>query len=367
MLKRLILLALVVTILFGGIFGWKSYQARLGAQRAAQPMPPATVASAEVVGSQWQPSLQAVGSLVAVNGIDVTTEVAGKVGELRIESGSNIRKGDVLLILDDEVDRATLVGRKADQRLAEVKLQRAADLLPRRVVSQSEYDEAKAQFEVAEARVAEQQAVIDKKTIRAPFTGLSGIRRVNLGEYLSPGAHIVSLQALDPIHVDYSLPEREFRQLDPGQKVRVKVDAYPGETFSGKLSALDADLNEGTRSIAVRATLPNPDGRLRPGMFAEVETLHAQEREVLTVPHTAISFNTYGDFVFVIQEGDEGQLIAERRQVTTGSIIDNQVEIRDGLQAGERVVSAGLIKLRDGQPIAVDDSVSLDAEEVAQE
>lgn len=367
MIKRLILVILLLALIFGGIFGWKYLQMQQRQALQSQPVPPATVSSAPVIAMRWQPTLSAVGSLVAVNGIDVTTEVAGKIEEIRFKSSGKVAKGDILVKLDDTVDRATLEGLKADMRLAEVQFERNARLLPKRAVSQSVYDEAKARYESAQAQVASQEALISKKTIRAPFSGLLGIREVDVGQYLSPGDTIVQIQQLTPIFVDYALPERHFGQLKEGQAVQVALSAYPGESFAGQITAVDAAVNPATRSIQVRATLSNPHGRLRPGMFAEVTTAQGEPRPVLTIPRTAVSYNPYGDFVFLIKEGKNGQKLAQRTQITTGAIQQGRVEIVEGLKAGQQVVQAGQLKLRNGQPVQIDNSVELEPGEVASE
>lgn len=362
MLKRLVFVAVLLLIIFGGIFGWKYVQFQGMKAQMAKPQPPATVAAAQVQRDTWHPSLQAVGSLVAVQGVDVSSEVTGTVSEILFESGAQVEQGAVLVKLDDKVDRATLTGLKADQRLAEIQFQRAANLLSSKAVSKSNYDEAKAKQDAAQADVAEQQAIVDKKTIRAPFAGLLGIRQVDVGEYLQPGAKIVRLLMLDPIYVDYSLPESRYQDVKVGQKVLVQTPAYPGQSFEGQVSAVDAGITEGTRTLRVRATLNNPDGRLRPGMFAEVRTVQADAQQVLTLPRTAISFNTYGDFVYLVRadEKDSEKLVVKRQQVETGAVREGRVQITKGLEAGDRVVSAGLVKLRDGQPVTIDNSVDLD-------
>ena len=365
MFKRLLIVVLLLALAFGGVGYWKFQKFQQMKAQLAAPRPPATVASVEVKQENWQPRLRSVGSVVAQNGIDVTNEVAGVVASIAFESGQRVKAGEVLLKLEDSVEQATLASLRADRRLAEVQYKRAADLIPKQAVSKADFDIAKATFDAAQARVAEQEAVIAKKIVRAPFSGLLGIRRVDLGQFLQVGTSIVGLQALDPLYVDYTLPERDFRRVASGQTVELTLDAYPGETFQGKVTAVDSGVDEGTRAIRVRATVPNPDNRLRPGMFAEGQTLLPVENQVLTVPRTAISFNTYGDFAYVIEKGEDGSLTVKRRQVTTDAVQAGWVQVTKGLQAGETVVRTGLVKLRDGVPVAIDNSVELKDGEVA--
>lgn len=358
---RLILVILFLGAVFGGIFGWKYQQQLRMAEEAKQPPPPATVTTTEVGEETWQPTIDAVGSLTATQGIEVTTEVAGIIGELAFQSSTRVSAGDLLVRLDDRVDQAALAGLRADRELARVQFERTSNLLPKRAVSQSDFDEAKARYDAARAALDEQRARVDKKSITAPFDGLLGLKQVDQGEYLSPGQAIVTLTALDPIYLDYTVPERRFSDLEVGQSVRAQVAAYPDRAFEGEISAIDATVDEGTRTIRVRATLPNANGALRPGMFARVATVMPRTNTVVTVPRTAVSYNTYGDFVFVVKEKDGG-LVVQRQAVTTGSTQDRRVEIVDGLEAGQRVVRAGLVKLRDGQRVTVDNSVALDGE-----
>jgi membrane fusion protein (multidrug efflux system) len=341
------------------MFGWKYYQARQMAALASLPQPPATVAAAEVQTETWQPYLAAVGSVVATQGILVTTEVAGKVSEIRFEDGQQVQAGTLLLQLDDSVDRAELEGIIAERRLADLQFKRRAELLETKTISRSDYDEARLRLENAIAALATKQAVIEKKRITAPFSGWLGIRQVDLGEYLQPGAAIVPLEALDPVYVDYSLPERYLSQVAVGQALEVEVQAFPGETFSGRIAALNPGIDPGTRSLQIRATLENPQSRLRPGMFAEVRTVLPLRPATLTLPQTAITYNPYGDSVFVIQQGETGPSV-QRRQVETGEVRNGRVEIVQGLQAGELVVVAGQVKLRNGQAVVVDNAIELD-------
>jgi membrane fusion protein (multidrug efflux system) len=355
MLLRLFLVILFLGSILGGIFGWKQYQMQQEAAMGGPPPPP-VVPVAEVGKEDWQPRLAAVGSLVAIQGIFVTNEVAGQVREIHFESGQTVAKGDLLVQLDDSVDQADLAGLIAQRDLAQIKVRRFGKLLKDRSAAQSDYDEASAQLDSAKAAVAAKEALIAKKRITAPFAGQLGIRLLDLGEYLAPGSRIVPLEALQPIFADYSLPERDLPRVAVGEQVRVKVAAYPDREFEGTISAINPGVDEKTRSVRVRAVLQNRDRLLHPGMFAEVSTLLPAREGLLTLPRTAISFAPYGDTVFLIKEQD-GQTLVERRQVTTGQVRGGQVEVLDGLGLGDRVVMGGQNKLRNGEPVIVDNSV----------
>jgi membrane fusion protein (multidrug efflux system) len=359
-IKRLILVLLLLTAMFGGIFGWKYFSGQKMAAMMAKPPPPATIASAEVKLETWQPYLHAVGSVEATQGVSVTTEVPGQVRKILAESGQHVEVGDVILQLDDSVDQAELEGLIAQHTLGKLQFERARKLLKDRSVSRSEYDQSRAQMDSAAATVTSKRALIGKKAIRAPFSGQLGIVEVNLGEYLSPGATIVPLQALDPVFVDYTLPERHFARVKVGQPVKVEVQAYPGRTFEGAISAINPGIESGTRSLRLRATLDNPDHLLRHGMFTEVRTVLPARDGILTLPRTAITYNPYGESVFLIQDKDGAQIV-QRRPVKTGEVRAGRVEIVEGLQAGQQVVSAGQNKLRNGQAVSIDNSIKLDA------
>jgi membrane fusion protein (multidrug efflux system) len=307
----------------------------------------------------WQPYLHAVGSVAPTQGVYVTTEVAGQVREIFASSGQMVKAGDLLLQLDDSVDKADLKGLIAQRTLARLQFERNRKLVEEKSVSRSDYDQSRASLDGAEAAVAAKQAVIDKKSIIAPFNGQLGIADINLGQYLSPGDAIVVLQALDPVYVDYQLPERHLSQVRVGQPVEVSVQAWPGRRFKGVISAIDPGLDRGTRSLRLRATLENPERLLRPGMFAEVDTVLPLRDDILTVPRTAVTYNPYGESVFVIDEKDTA-LVVRNHPVETGEVRDGRVEIRSGLKAGERVVTAGQNKLRNGQSVTIDNSVRLD-------
>ncbi|MCG6942810.1 MAG: efflux RND transporter periplasmic adaptor subunit [Thiohalocapsa sp.] len=369
MFSRLLLVFVVLAALVGGLAFMKYEQFTKQMAQYAKPRPPATVSEVQVESSTWQPKLEAIGSVRAVQGVMVNNEVAGQVEAIRFESGDRVRTGQALVQLDTDVDEADLKGLEASLELAEIKLKRNTKLLRDRAVSQGDFDEISAALTRARAAVAAKQALIDKKTIRAPFDGVLGIRQVNLGQYLSEGSDIVGLEALNPVFVDYKLPERYLSDLHGKQPVEVRVAAYPDQMFSGHIQAISPSVDKVTRNVQVRAELKNPDGRLRPGMFAKVGTLLPQRDHVLTLPRRAVSFNTYGDSVFVIQKGSEAKagggqeaqsggeqgakLTVTRKQIRTGSVRGERVEVLSGLAEGERVVLAGHQKLRNGAEVRI--------------
>ncbi|MEN8214621.1 MAG: efflux RND transporter periplasmic adaptor subunit [Pseudomonadota bacterium] len=359
MIKRLVMVIMLLALMFGGIFGWKHHMAGKSAAMMSQPPPPATVASAEVMVESWKPYLEAVGSVVATQNAYITTEVAGQVQKILFESGQSVEKGDVILQLDDSVARAELAGLIAKGELAKLQFDRNARLIKDRSVSQSEYDRLQAELDIAKATLDSKRAVIGKKSIRAPFSGRLGISDVNLGQYLSPGVRIVSLQSLDPVYVDYALPERHFDRVKTGQMVLVNVQAYPDRVFEGRITAIEPGIDAGTRTLRARATLDNPEQLLRHGMFTEVRTTLPLRENILTLPRTALTYNPYGESVFLITT-ENGSSRVERRQVKSGEVRDDRVEIIEGLDAGDSVVSAGHQKLRNGQQVKIDNSVQLD-------
>ncbi|MBK1704613.1 efflux RND transporter periplasmic adaptor subunit [Halochromatium glycolicum] len=356
MILRFLLVFLILLALAGGL-GLLKYQ-QIQQQMAAfsQPQPPSTVSAVTVETRTWQPQLEAVGSVQAVQGVLVNNQVAGQIERILFESGDRVSAGQALVQLDTEVDEADLVGLKAGLNLAKLQLERNQKLLRDRAVSQGDVDELSAQVSQAMAQVEAKEALIRKKTIRAPFDGQLGIRRVDLGQFLDAGSAIVELEALDPVYVDYTLPERRLSQIAVGQSIEVRVSAYPEQTFAGEIRAISPAVNAETRNIQVRALLPNPDQRLLPGMFAKVSTLLPAKDAVLTLPRQAVTYNTYGDSVFVIEPGSgeqEGQLVVQRRQIQTGAVRGQEIEVVEGLTAGERVVSAGQVKLRNGAAVEI--------------
>lgn len=355
-----VLLALVVV---GALAGIKYSQIRqmMAAGEAYVP-PPESVASAVVREESWQDSLEAIGSITAVQGVTVTPEVAGSVSEIAFESGAMVKKGDLLVRLDTTTEEAQLRAIEAQMHLAGLNVERIRQLRAGNTVSQSELDTAEATLKELQANADAIRAAIQKKTLRAPFSGKLGIRQINLGEYLDTGKAIVSLQSLDPVYADFSLPQQELARITNGMSVRVSTDAYPGREFEGTLTAINPNLDSQTRSIQLQATLENAGQLLRPGMFARVKVILPAEHKVLAVPATAVLSAPYGDSVFVIEDkpstNSEPSLVVRQQLVRTGRAKGDFVAVVAGLKAGEQVASAGVIKLRHGSSVVVNNDVT---------
>ncbi|MEE9356392.1 MAG: efflux RND transporter periplasmic adaptor subunit [Methylococcaceae bacterium] len=318
---------------------------------------PEVVAVSDVQTASWQSSVGAVGSVVAVAGIEVSNELAGKVMVIHFESGQAIEQGQLILELDLATDKAEFKGLKAAKKLAQIQFNRSVKLLNDRYTSKSDYDENKAKLDEAKAALIAKQTVIDKKQIRAPFSGALGIRQVDIGEYLAEGSPIVSLQQLDPIYADFTLPERYLSELAKGQKILVTVQAYPEQLFTGKIAAINPGIDQETRTVKLRATLTNKDQTLRPGMFADIQVQTDRPQSIVTIPDTAVTYNPYGSSVFVVSKSDQG-LIVNSRQIETGEVRKGRVAVIKGLKAGERVVSAGQVKLRNKMLVTIDDKAA---------
>lgn len=361
MFVRFLLMLLVVAAIVGGLAFTKQRQIKEMQATFSKPQPPTEVAVATVARKEWQRTIPGTGSLTAVQDAFVTNEVPGLVAALHFESGQRVAKGDPLLTLDATVDEAVLAGQVAELQLAEVQYQRARKLVRDRTMSQSQFDESAANRDRIAAEVAAQRARIAKKTVRAPFAGVLGIRRVDLGDYLAEGASIVSLQTLDPIYLDSAVPERFLPLLQIGQEVRMRVQAYGDESFGARLVAIEPGVDPATRMVRVRAEVANTDHRLRPGMFVEVEALQQARESMLVVPETAVTYSPYGNSVFVVTDGKDG-LIVDRRQVETGEVRAGEVAILKGLAADERIVAVGQNKLRNGMRVAIVEDTALSAD-----
>jgi RND family efflux transporter, MFP subunit len=349
--KKIVLLIIFVLLLLGGLFGTKFFQINQ-AITSRKPPPPPVVTIANVSEVKWATTVSSVGTINPVLGITVSNEIAGVISALHVESGQYVNKGDLILELDTSTDTANLEGLIAAEKLALIKFKRQATLLKNKATSFSSHDEARAELDIAKAAVISQKSIINKKKIRAPFSGQLGIRQVSLGQYLDKGSEIISLISLDKTIADFSFPERDFAQLKVGQVVKISTQAYPGEIFEGVIQAINPGLFEETRTIGVRALMNNPDQKLRTGMFADVSVITSEPNSVLVIPETAVLFNTYGENVYVVkQQGDDH--IVELQNVETGAHRNGYVEITKGLTANDAVVDEGHVKLRNGQKVTL--------------
>jgi len=326
-------------------------------------MPPTTVTSAEVKKADWQPVLTAVGSISPVQGAMISAELAGTVAEINFQSGSLVKKGEVLLKLDASAEEAQMRSAYADAELAKNDLERARGLAERKVISAAEFDAAQSKYTQKKAAVENMQSAIDKKQIRAPFDGTAGIRAVNPGQMVKVGDPLVSLQALGQVFVDFSLPQQQLAEVKPDLPVKVTTDAIPDREFEGKLTAVNSSIDPTTRNVTLQATLDNQDNALRSGMFARVKVLLPQKKPTLFIPATAVSYAPYGNSVFVIEKkSDETtkqeNLTLRQQFIRTGETRGDFVSITDGLKANEQVVSTGVFKLRNGMIVVVDNKLA---------
>lgn len=354
MFKRTTLFIFILLLVIAGLGFIKYQQIQQGmAQMAANTPPPSSVEVTTAVKTIWYPMVSAVGTLTAREGIDVSNEVEGVVATIHIESGQQVKQGDLLVSLNDDVEQADLVSFKAQEKLARTLYKRNADMWKKKSISETEYDNASSNLKVAQANVVQTQARIAKKSIRAPFTGVLGIRHISTGQYVPPGTKLVSLQDYSILYSDFSVPEKYLPAIAPGLEVRLRVSAYEDRSFVGKVQAIDAKVDEATRNISVRAELNNEEGLLRPGMYADIDLMLDQPADRIVVPATAIVYSSFGDALFTVEENDEGQMIARRVQVTIGEQRGDLVAITSGLSGGEQVVQAGVSKLANNSPVSI--------------
>ncbi len=363
MAKRMVLMLIVVGVVLGGVFGFKAYIGHKIQQAiAAQGVPPQTVSTTTAQAQDWQPQLEGVGSVRAVNGADLSGQVSGIVSAIHFESGADVKQGALLVELMAADDIAKLQSLKAAAALAKITYDRDQQQLKAQAVSQQTVDTDAQNLKSAEAQVAQQQATVDYKFIRAPFDGHLGVRQVDIGQYLSAGATIVTLQALDPIYVDFYLPQQALDKINVGQRLTAKIDTYPGENFPGEISAINPKVDISTRNVQVRATLRNPDHKLLPGMFATVDIDTGAPQRYVTLPQTAIAYNPYGNTVYLVENKGKNaqgqdQLVARQTFVTTGATRGDQVAVLSGVKEDDTVVTAGQNKLHNGSPLLINNAV----------
>ena len=363
MRRRMLIMLAVVGLLFGGIFGYQAFKAHmLEKSLAGMQMPPVTVTAMKAELHDWQPQLKAVGSLRAVRGVDVTSEISGLVRTLHFKSGDDVKAGNVLVQLNADADIAQLHALEAAAELAGTVYTRDRKQFDVQAISQATLDADIADLRSKRAQVAQQVALVDKKTIRAPFAGRLGISTVNPGQYINPGDKIVTLQSLDSIYCDFLLPQQELSRISLRQKVIVTSDTYPGRKFDGRITAINPQVDAATRNFQAEATLANPKHELLPGMYASVEVQAGSVERHLTLPQTAVTYNAYGDTVFIVEEsgkGADGKPLLTVRQtfVTVGGTRGDQVAILKGIKEGDMVVTSGQIKLKNGSPIIINNQV----------
>jgi membrane fusion protein, multidrug efflux system len=375
--KRMVLMLIGAGIVFGGVFAVKAVM-NAGANASFDNMsqPPVAVSAAIAKAERWHESIEVVGSFNAVNGADVTTEAGGVIREIFFEPGQHVKAGTVLVRLNTASEQATLQALESAAKLAVAQRDRWRELGQQKLVSQAEVEQRAADAASTLAQAEAQRALIAQKTIRAPFDGVLGIRKVSLGQYIAPGSPIVNLQSMSPIFLDFALPQQRSGQLPEGMTVRASVDSIPGRIFDGRITAIEPQIDANTRSFKVQATFLNTDLALRPGTFAKVDFDLGGEQSVVVIPQTAVSFNPYGNAVYVIEETARGKdetgpdgapltdakLVVKQRFIKTGSTRGDLVAVLDGLKPGDRVVTSGLLKLRNDAVVTINNTVQPAAE-----
>ena len=362
MAKRMILMLTVMLALLAGLGFLKFRQIQAGIAQAASYQPaPEAVTTIVAQEQKWPSTLNVIGTVAAIQGVTVSADLPGTVARINFESGRWVHAGDILVELDTREERAQLAAAEADRDLAHVNYERSLGLANAGVISRMDYDRATSDQKSTDARVGEIRATIERKTIRAPFSGVLGIRQANLGQYLAAGQAIVPLQSLDPIYVNFGVPQQQVAQAGVGRQLHVTSDELPGVEFTGRVTAVDSVVSEETRNIQVQATLPNPGGKLHPGVFVQVQVTSGASRPVISLPATAINFAPYGDSVFVVTDltdahGKTYRGVRQQFVKVEGSRGD-QVGVVSGIKAGDEVVTSGVFKLRNGAAVQINNKV----------
>ena len=352
MKKRMLIMLGAVALGIAIIGGYKVTQVRAGIEMMKQMAPPPTAVTTIVVEPvQWRPTLNAVGSLKAVNGVTISTDLSGIVAEIAFQSGAHVKKGELLVKLDSQQEEAALRMAEARRDLAKLNVDRQRELISSGAVAKSTLDEAESLYQQAIAAVDEARALIARKNIKAPFDGRLGIRQVDLGQYLDVGTPIVQLESIDPVHVEFALPQQNLGEIAVGKELRLKAAGLDGDEFTGEITAIESRLDPATRNVTIQGTVSNPEHKLRPGMFVNVEVL-LPEQTVMSLPASSISYAPYGDSVFVVKDGK-----AMQQFVKLGQSRGDQVAVVSGIKPGDEVVSSGAFKLRNSLPVQVDNSV----------
>jgi membrane fusion protein (multidrug efflux system) len=363
MAKRMFIVLLLMAALIGGLgfIKYRQVESAIAAGASFQ-VPPTSVTTVTAKRETWPSTLSVIGTAAAIQGVTVSADLPGTIDKIHFESGQSVHEGDILIELDIRQERAQLANLEAQRDLAHIQYGRAAELSKAGVISKSDYDNAAAQQKATEAQVNDIKAAIARKTIHAPFSGVLGIRQISLGQYLAAGQAIVSLESVNPIYVNFGVPQQDTPKMKIGHNVHVTDQDLPGMGFNGKISALDSIINEQTRNIQIQATLANPGGKLRPGMFVQVELPVGQPRDVIPLPASAINYAPYGDSVFVVtdlKDPKTGKTYRGVRQqiIKIEGSRGDQVAITSGLNPGDEVVSAGAFRLRNAAPVLINNSV----------
>ena len=362
MAKRLIAMLVLMIALIAGLafIKFRQFQA-MAAQFAAMQPPPEAVTTIVAQREEWPATISSIGTVAAVQGVTVSADLPGIVDRIAFDSGKPVKDGDVLVQLDTRQEQAQLAAAEAQLELSRLTFQRMQGLVEQDAVSRAEYDTAAAAFKQAEARIREIHATIERKTIRAPFGGVLGIRAVNLGQYLTGGDAVVPLQSLDPIYVNFGVPQQDASRMRLGRAVRITASDLGTVEFGGRISALDSVVDEATRNVRVQATLANPGGRLRPGMFVQAQVVLGANQPVIALPGSAISYAPYGDSVFVVtdlkDQGGKSYQGVRQQVVKLGGARGDQIAVLSGVQPGEVVVTSGVFKLRNGAAVQINNKV----------
>lgn len=352
--KRMIIMLAASGVVFGGVFGFVQFKnAMIKNYFANMPKPVISVTAQPAAAERWQDTVAAVGTLHAVNGVDIAASVSGLVKEIAFQSGQPVKKGQPLLKLDAEVEMSDLRSAMADADLARISANRQRTLLKSEAVSQSALDKAEAELKAKEAKVAGIRATIEKKAVFAPFDGVLGVRKVDLGQYVQPGQAIVNLQDLSVMLADFTVSQKDLAAVQVGTPIVMTTDAWPGRRFEGAIAAVEPKVDEKTGMLAVQGRFPNADGALRPGMFAKIEVVRPAIAQVVTVPVSAVAYNLHGDSIFVVKDAADGAKEALRAVVTLGDRRDGKVAVLKGIAAGDLVVTSGQVKLENGAKVDI--------------
>jgi membrane fusion protein, multidrug efflux system len=363
MIKPLVIMVIIVAVVLGVVIAWQLFMGKMGKKfMAAAASAPQTVSTTVAASAEWQPSIQSTGTLRAVRGADLSAQAAGVVEQISFDSGNEVPAGKILLRLNPNDDYAKLAQLQAAAELADQTLKRDQEQFAAEAISKANIDTDVSSQKSAHAQVTAQQALIEEKIVKAPFAGRLGIRQVDLGQYLTAGSAIVTLQALDPILIDFYVPQQALAQMKVGQPVTATIDTYPGKGFVGTVESINSKVDPASRNVQVRASFRNAERRLVPGMFASVSIEYGDKQSPITLPQTAVTYNPYGDTVYVVEKNgtdDKGQarLEVQQRFVKLGARRGDQIAIESGIKPGEVIVTAGQIKLRNGVAVIVNNDV----------